>query len=98
MENIRILHEDINDGPEGDFARAKGLLTDAEQIRFMGFGFGKTNIERLGLRTMEPRRAKATCIGMTNRERAENQNYLNQRVDFVGGDCLDMLREDIDWD
>jgi len=42
-------HEDITDGRDRDFAEAKKLLTAADQIILMGFGYNAVNVERLGI-------------------------------------------------
>ena len=48
MDEIKVIHEDITDRDK-DFNNAKDLIANAERIYLMGFGFGRKNVERLGL-------------------------------------------------
>jgi hypothetical protein len=44
-EGIQIIHEDVAKNPT--FDRAHELLSNAERICFLGFGYDRTNLERL---------------------------------------------------
>lgn len=46
-DSIKIVSEGVEGDPE--FGRAKQLLSEAEVICFLGFGYLKKNVERLGL-------------------------------------------------
>jgi len=47
-KQIRIIHEEVEKDPS--FATAKMLLSEAEVIAFLGFGYDQINLKRLGLR------------------------------------------------
>ena len=97
IENIKIIHEDIRDGRDKDFARAKDLIAEAEQVLFLGFGYGPTNIERLGVADMRQWKAKGTTVGLIGAEVESVRLLTNGKIDFCGGDCLDFLREQMIW-
>lgn len=48
ISGIQIVHENNGDTPE--FIRARNLISDAEKILFIGFGFHPKNMSKLGLR------------------------------------------------
>ena len=46
LNEIKVVHEDITDGRDKEFTRAKVLLGEAERVYLLGFGFGARNVER----------------------------------------------------
>ncbi len=96
VEGIKIIHEDITDGRDKDFSTAKALMAEAEQVLFMGFGFNQTNIERLGIREL-PRVAMSTAVGFVNQEKVRVLQACGSKVEFRGGDCINFLREELQW-
>jgi hypothetical protein len=92
-KHIKIIHE-IDD----DFAMAKRLLATAEQVFFLGFGFHPTNVDRLSIRSLPAGKAKATAIGLTERERLDIERRSGGSVSLYEVDCLTMLRNHVDWD
>jgi len=46
-KNIKIIHEDITEDKE--FNEAHKLIESAKKIVFLGFGYNRTNLERLGV-------------------------------------------------
>ena len=48
-EGIKIIHEDITDGRDKDFLLAKNLMQSGKGIVFMGFGYYRINMDRLGI-------------------------------------------------
>jgi hypothetical protein len=98
MRHIKIIHEDIRDGRDAEFTEAKRLLAEAERIYFMGFGFNRTNVERLDLANLPPGKTiYSTSIGFTPPEIAVVARLTNSKVSFQVPDCISMCRERIDW-
>jgi hypothetical protein len=95
IENIRIVHEDMSDGRE-DFEHAKALLKEAEQIVFFGFGYDKTNLNRLDVQNLN-QTAIGTAIGLGAQERAQIARSWN-KINLQEGDCLFFMRERVVWD
>ena len=96
-EGIKIVHEDISDGRDKDFERAKALMHEAEQVRFLGFGYNATNILRLEISKL-PRQAVGTAMGLTKHELGEISKVCGGKIVFKPNDCLNLLRERISWD
>jgi hypothetical protein len=46
-DSIKVVHQ--ADGNSSDFAAARRLLDSAANVVFLGFGFGRTNVDRLDL-------------------------------------------------
>jgi len=65
ISQIKIIHEDISDGRDADFVTAKEILRSAERIYSMGFGFNKTNVDRLGIVDLDPNKCLATALGLS---------------------------------
>jgi hypothetical protein len=91
---IKVVHEDITDGRDKEFTRAKELLAAAERVFLLGFGFGGRNVERLGLKELpQPQNVpKATAAGLTQHEVNQVINLLNGKFDVRIADCIGLLR------
>ena len=48
IDGIKIIHEDISDEPQ--FTQARTLITQARRVCFLGFGYDKTNVDRLKIK------------------------------------------------
>ena len=69
-EGIRIIHE--GDPESAAFVEARGLLSSAHEVVFMGFGYGVTNMSRLQLGTiLHGKRVLGSSIKMNQVERAQ---------------------------
>jgi hypothetical protein len=101
--NIKIIHEDIRDGRDKDFERAKALMKEASRILFMGFGYNPTNMDRLGLADLQERKRGGecqiygTCVGMGDYEKSTAYAASHDVIELVPGDCLDFVKEHIHW-
>ena len=95
--NIKIIHEDIKDGRDKDFDKAKDLLQKADRILFMGFGYNATNLMRLGIASLPESKSFGTCVGLGQREKTVASSLSNGRIEFREGDCLHFVREFILW-
>jgi hypothetical protein len=98
MVSLKIIHEDISDGRDADFNRAKELLMDADQIRFLGFGYNATNIKRLGVLDFPDNRAFGTRVGLADAEAAGIAKLCQNKITLAPGDCMTFIRERITWD
>jgi hypothetical protein len=100
-QSIKIIHESIDDGRDKDFERAKQLMTDADRVYFMGFGFSEANVARLGISQLDCLRDKAfsTAVGLTDREMSDIRGHLcGGNIGFRDGlDCTGLLRNAVDW-
>jgi hypothetical protein len=97
MENLKIIHEDIKDGRDAEFIKAKQLLSEAEQIYFMGFGFNRTNVDRLDIVNLAHGKSHATAVGLTSRELGAISKITDNKISFHSVDCIGMCRERINW-
>ena len=48
VDGIKIIHEDISDEPQ--FEQARTLIAQARRVCFLGFGYDKTNMDRLKIK------------------------------------------------
>ncbi len=76
-KTIVILHEGTDSTPE--FIHARELLRSAEQVFFLGFGYHRVNLARLGIGpTLRlPADSRGTALGLS-RETREHFNVLTQ--------------------
>lgn len=76
-ESIKIISEHQSDTPE--LERARRLIVEAENVYFLGFGYHKDNMNRLGFplerSVASGKDIGGTCFGMTEDER---QVYLSE--------------------
>jgi hypothetical protein len=98
--SIRIVHE-VQDNQQ--FSQARGLLTQAERVFFLGFGFGVKNVDRLDLSCVNEKASVCyTRYGMTDQEWAyyirepfNRAKITNTRGSSPGWDSLQLIRENI---
>ena len=91
---IRIVHEGARDDPE--FVQARGLIARAQMICFLGFGYLKANIERLGVASLSSNvSVYGTAYHLLDGERAGASGLLGNRITLgqhaLG--TLDFLRQ-----
>ncbi len=92
LREIKIVHEDITDGRDKDFLRAKQLLAEAKRVYLLGFGFGALNIERLGLENVEAGDYDGTALHLTGKEAEQRKRACGGRINLRDEDSLDLLR------
>ena len=101
-ESIKIVHEP-KPGAE-EFTRARYLLTQAKRIFFLGFAFGRTNVDRLDFNYINKDAGiKFSRYGMTDSEAAlyiqqpfnRAQVYPSRQLPPAEWDCLQLLKENI---
>jgi hypothetical protein len=104
---IQVIPEGRNDSET--LTNARNLLAHANTICFLGFGFDRTNIERLGgnKTCSNPtknsnitiyRKVFATALGLTQTEISQigallGQENINLRDTFKQSNCISLLRE-----
>src|SRR5262249_39858655 len=98
MKNIKIVHEDISDRDE-DFNRARELLGQAHRIYFLGFGYARVNLERIGFLGLRHKETRGSGLGMTRTEAINVQTMcegtgLTVHADL---DCIGLLRNIVAW-
>jgi hypothetical protein len=96
-KNIRIIHDEIK---EEDLQRARQLLSKAEQVYFLGFGFHSINVERLGIKSFDPNKglALATAFNLTTHEIGFLKEATDGKVFFYNNfDCIGLCRNVVNW-
>ena len=92
--SIRIVHEAVELQP------AHQLLSQAEQVIFLGFGYGEKNIERLQLdqHVLQSVPIRGSAKGMTDIEKRNAESAIGRQVSFDNNNfgALDYLRHHID--
>ncbi len=90
---IKVVHEDITDGRDKDFARAKDLISSATRVYVLGFGFGGRNVERLGMGDVKSADYQGTARGLTPKEASQCRTMCSERINLHASmDSLDFLR------
>jgi hypothetical protein len=78
-KGIRMIHDDIDDAEE--FKRAKELVSSASTILFLGFGYDKRTLRRLGvLEGGESSQIYGTARGLQPDRIAETKELFNDRI------------------
>jgi len=88
-----VIHEGKDDSQE--YAEAFELMSAASRIYFLGFGYGATNLRRLGLdRLVQPKEVIGTAMGLSP---FAIQNILREQSNRLklqpGLDCSAFLKE-----
>lgn len=94
-DNIQIIHEPKPDTDE--FIQARRLLREADQIVFLGFGYNATNVERLEIQKLAPKRMFGTCMNLGSKGEDYAKAVCGDKLSLVGGDCTHFARELIDY-
>ena len=94
---IEIMYEERKDKPELETARE--LISNADRIMFLGFGYDELNLSILNLpHLLEKKQIFGTAYGATNNEIENIKGLLGVgkmeiRVQIKDMDCLMLLRE-----
>lgn len=104
-ENITIVHEANKQTPE--FQKAHELLSQAERVYFLGFGFNKDNVRRLRIESLlKHGTTKGTALKLPLQERqyihslgmAGNTNWVIERnlpKGFFDLECYNFLEKQV---
>ncbi len=97
-DQIKVVHEDHTlDGRDADFNLAGAMLASARRVYLIGFGFGARNVQRLKLDIIIPHVYQGTAVGLTEKERSECIKLAGGNVNLRNVDCLDMMRQYVDF-
>jgi hypothetical protein len=97
VRGIKIVHEDLSAGRNEDFELAKRLLREAERIYFLGFGYGRTNMDRLSLKQLSCP-ALGTGFGLTASEISYVRKLVASKISVSDFACMPFLRNVVEWD
>jgi hypothetical protein len=98
VKDVKVVNRNITIN-EGEFKRAKELLSQAERIYFLGVGFYNDNLARLGVMDFVNDRASATCVGLNQKEWGELTFRFGGKLKIAYGmNCIDLLRNEVAWD
>ncbi|HRH39313.1 MAG TPA: hypothetical protein PK760_13265 [Flavobacteriales bacterium] len=91
--NMIVIHEGKDDSEE--YSKAFELMSKATRIYFLGFGYGATNLKRLGLERLNPPRLIAgTAMGLSTLSMQKIASVHGGRIRLNRGlDCLAFLKE-----
>jgi hypothetical protein len=83
-EGIKMIHDDLDDSDE--FKKAKILISKADDILFLGFGYHERSIRRLGiLENLDRSRIFGTVLGLTPARRSEVAGLFEGQMSMVDG-------------
>ncbi len=94
---INLIYEERKDSPE--LERAKKLISNADRIIFLGFGYDEMNLSILGLPgLMQNKLVLGTAFNLTENERNQIETKLgfgrlHPESKIIDCDCLMLLRE-----
>jgi len=93
------VHEDPKDGRDKDFERAYELMQRAECIYYLGFGYGAVNMDRLKISSLADKITYGTGKGLTQKECSDAVRLSGGKLNPEPGmDCIQLLRNHVDWD
>ncbi|MFH1718718.1 MAG: hypothetical protein ABIF19_15290 [Planctomycetota bacterium] len=92
-ENIKIIHEDTEKDPE--FNQAFELLSTAEYIYFLGFGFNETNLKRLRIESLCKADVSEKVICGTSYGLSQRQLELVKRYRKTPNRLIDLYPQEI---
>lgn len=97
--NIQIIYEERKSHIE----KIQNIITSAERIIFLGFGYGQENLEALGIKNLLNRSQQiyGTALGFTERERIKikefilklNPGFSEYRIALEDLDCVGLLKK-----
>ena len=91
VRHIHVYHEEPDDKRDKEFAEAHRLMAEAQNIYFLGFGFGTKNVERLKFPELT-NEFHATGKNLTDKERADIRGACASKGFLHDMDCIDFLR------
>jgi hypothetical protein len=78
-KGIRMIHDDLDDAKE--FKAARKLVSSASSILFLGFGYDRRTLHRLGvLERSESSRVYGTALGLKPDQTAEIREMFRERI------------------
>ena len=100
-DNIKIMSEESGELPE-EFQEARRLIANARVLYFMGFGYHKTNMDRLGINASErPSKVMGTSYGLDFQRRREVERLdikgLGRRLGLVDKSVYEFIHDYVDF-
>jgi hypothetical protein len=101
-ENIKIMPEKSKELPEG-FQEARKLIANADALYFLGFGYDKTNMERLGIdASVKPSKVMGTAYRLDYQrtrevERLQIKQLSRHHRGLVRKSVYDFLYDCVDF-
>jgi hypothetical protein len=95
---IRIISEERPDPPNVQLSDARDYLDKTERVIILGFGYDKTNVDRLDLQALRGREVYGSAFGFSDLERAEIAERCGidkRRVGAGNWDALQFLRNTV---
>lgn len=80
--DIKVIHDNVEDA-DAEFKRAHSLLSDAQQVCFIGFGYDAVNVRRLKIRDLVLQRqvrVHGTSYGLQGAERETVKEVLGYPI------------------
>ncbi len=71
ISGIKIIHDDLDIKSDDQFLRARNIISNTNNVLFIGFGYDKTNIERLIPPQKDHRGMWGTAYDMTSAEKSK---------------------------
>ena len=70
----------------------------ARHVYFLGFGYDRTNMQRLGIAELEERKCYGTGVNLTPTEVENIGVSIKRRIKiFAEFDCLGFVRNAVNW-
>ena len=100
-DNIKIMSEESGELPE-EFQEARILIANAKALYFLGFGYHKTNMDRLGIDASErPSKVMGTSYGLDFQRRREVERLgikgLGRRLGLVDKSVYEFIHYYVDF-
>ena len=84
-QGIKIIHEAVNLDKDPEFQRAYGLIRQAKRLVFLGFGYNRTNLDRLRIDfSVLNTNFYGSCFGLTELEKEQLWIECSRRISFGG--------------
>jgi len=100
-DNIKIMSEENGELPK-EFKEARRLIANARALYFMGFGYHKTNMDRLGISASErPSKVMGTGYGLDYQRRREVEQLgikgLGRRLGLIDKSVYEFIHDYVDF-
>lgn len=82
-KSIKIIHEDIDEAES--FKEAHKIIDKADNIYFLGFGYNKTNVERLNI-ILDDKSIFGTHFGLQTAETYAAEKLFDNKINFDARD------------
>lgn len=93
--SIKTISDSFDYERDPKFRRIVGLVREAENIFFIGFGFDKPNLDNLPVKLMKGKRIGGTCFGLSKSAHDFARKYFIETsktaIDLVNLSALDFI-------